>query len=131
MSVCVMPEEIEEEELWYDYFGQPAKDVDEILPLPPEPTGFLPGTKEKTDLVAWRILNGFQANHPLDALGREITSKTDHPCITICANGFKVETTRLVDGVRKRFKRLFEYMDDALDWLEGINAKYPSQRKRG
>ncbi len=116
----------EAEELWFDYFAE----ADPVLPLPPEPTGYLPGSPERTAVVAWRALNGYQLWHPDDAMGREITSKTDHPCVTVGNSGFKVETHRTVNGKRRKFKRIFRYLDDALDWLDDLNQRYPSSRKR-
>ena len=108
--------------LWFDYF---AKKEEPGLPLPPEPTEHLARSPEKVAVIEWRIANGYQPYHPLDAKGRYVTSLIDLSCITITGNLFRVQTHRTVDGRRKYFQKCFAILDEALDWLDWLNETYP------
>ena len=108
----------------FDFFDQ----VDPHVPFPLEPTGFLPGTPEKTAIVEDRVANGFLPWHPDDARGRPPNNSTDYVGVTVSGDGFKVETHRTVEGVSRRFRRSFESLDEALEWLEELDEKYPARK---
>lgn len=108
--------------LWFDYF---AREEEPDLPLPPEPTEHLACSPEKIALIQWRIANGYQLYHPLDAKGKYVTSQIDLRCVTIVGNVFRVRTHRTVEGKRTRFEKTFAILDEALDWLDWLNENYP------
>lgn len=114
--------------VWFPYFNKVLDDSSEP-PLPPEPTEHLAQSPEKIEVIRWRVENGYQPYHPLDAKGRYVGTSTDCPCIRIIGSIFRVETHRTVDGKRKRFSKDFTIMNDALDWLDWLNDAYPVSRK--
>ena len=48
----------------------PLEDIGDALladrPLPPEPCMYHPGSPKHAEVVAWRLANGYQPEHPLD-----------------------------------------------------------------
>lgn len=121
-SVPAMPRK--KKRLWFPYF---AKKEEPPLPLPPEPTEHLATSPEKVAVIEWRIANGYQPYHPLDAKGKYVTSSIDLPCITVVGNLFRVTTHRTVEGQRVRFEKRFAVLDEAMDWLDWLNETYPVQ----